>query len=142
MYKKTVTYTDFNGVERTEDFYFNLTNQELTEMELEVEGGLTSILDKIIKAQNVPDLVKYFKIILKKAYGVKSEDGRKFMKNEAIWEDFESTQAFSDIYMEFAMDDEAASAFVNGIMPPEGKEAIAEAQKNGDIPKVVPKEEK
>ena len=134
MLKKTVTYTDFNGVERTEDFYFNLTLQEITEMELEVEGGLTSILDKIIKAQSVPELVKYFKIILLKAYGVKSDDGRRFIKNDEVRADFESTQAFSDIYMEFANDDKAASDFVNAIMPKEGKEALAQAQKDGDIP--------
>ena len=139
MLKKTVTYTDFNGVERTEDFYFNLTMQELTEMELEVEGGLTTILDKIIKAQSVPELVKYFKIILLKAYGVKSDDGRRFIKNDEVRADFESTQAFSDIYMEFANDDKAAADFVNAIMPKEGKKALAEAPKNGEVttPKVV-----
>lgn len=134
MLKKTVTYTDFNGVERTEDFYFNLTMQELTEMELEVEGGLTTILDKIIKAQSVPELVKYFKIILLKAYGVKSDDGRRFIKNDEVRADFESTQAFSDIYMEFANDDKAAADFVNAIMPKEGKKALAETQKNGEVP--------
>ena len=129
MYKKTVTYTDFNGTERTEDFYFNLTMQELSEMELGVEGGLTTILQRIIDSKNVPDLIKYFKIVLLKAYGVKSDDGRKFMKSDEIREDFESTQAFSDIYMEFANSDEAAADFINQIMPKEAKEAIVEAEK-------------
>ena len=128
MLKKTVTYTDFNGTERTEDFYFNLTEAELTEMELEHEGGFHYFLEKIIKSQSVPELIKWFKIILLKAYGVKSDDGRRFIKNDEVRAEFEQSQAFSDIYMEFVNDDNAAADFVNRVMPEKYRTEVAKAQ--------------
>ncbi len=117
MIKKTVTFTDFNGNERTEDFYFHLTEQELTEWELSVDGGLSGVLTRIINSQDNKKLVEIFKDLLIRSYGVKTPDGRGFIKNEEVLNNFKYTQAFSDIYMELATDDKAASEFINGIMP-------------------------
>lgn len=117
MLKKTVTYTDFNDVERTEDFYFHLTEAELSEMDLDAEGNLADKLQKIIDSKNMKEIKDAFKWIVLKAYGEKSEDGRRFMKSEEIRNNFEATQAYSDIWVELATDADAASAFVNGIMP-------------------------
>ena len=117
MLKKTVTYTDFDGNLRTEDCYFNLTEAELAEMEYSLDGGLSALLKKIINEDNQPQLVKFFKELVVKSYGVKSADGRKFIKNDQVREDFTSSAVYSKIFMELATDSEAASAFVNGIMP-------------------------
>lgn len=117
MIKKTVTYKDFDGNERTEDFYFHLTEQELTEWELSVDGGLSGVLTRIINSKDNRKLVEIFKDLLIRSYGVKTPDGRGFIKNEDVLNDFKYTQAFSDIYMELATDDKAASEFVNGIIP-------------------------
>jgi len=117
MIKKTVTYKDFDGNERTEDFYFHLTEQELTEWELSVDGGLSGVLTRIINSKDNKKIIEIFKDLLIRSYGVKTPDGRGFVKNEEVLNDFKYTQAFSDIYMELATDDKAASDFVNGIIP-------------------------
>ena len=117
MIKKTVTYTDFDGNERTEDFYFHLTEQELAEWELSADGGLSGVLTRIINSRDDKKLMEIFKDLLIRSYGVKTPDGRGFIKNEEVLNSFKYTQAFSDIYMELATNDVAASEFVNGIIP-------------------------
>lgn len=117
MLKKTIKYTDYNGVERTEDFYFNLNKAEIMEMQLTTVGGLDAYLKKIISAQDMPTLMRIFKDLVLKSYGVKSDDGRRFIKNEKLREEFEQTEAYSILYMELSTDAESAAAFVNGIIP-------------------------
>ena len=117
MLKKTITYTDFNGVERTEDFYFNLTKAEIAEMELEVPGGMTTMIERITKTQDTPSLIKVFKELILRSYGKKSDDGRRFIKNKELVEEFKDSEAYSELFMELATNTEAASAFVNGITP-------------------------
>ena len=117
MLKKTIKYTDYNGVERTEDFYFNLNKAEIMEMQLTTVGGLDAYLKKIISAQDMPTLMRIFKDLVLKSYGVKSDDGRRFIKNEKLREEFEQTEAYSILYMELSTDADAAAAFVNGIIP-------------------------
>ena len=129
MIKKTVTYEDFNGVERTEDFYFNFSKAELTEMELSTEGGLQAKLQKIIDAKDNAQLVAYFKDIVLKSYGEKSDDGRRFMKSEERSKAFSETQAYSDIYMELVMDEKAAADFINGIIPKDLADEIKKQEK-------------
>lgn len=117
MLKKTTTYVDYNGTERTEDHYFHLTKAEIMEMELGTVGGLTETIRKIIAAQDTPSIVKLFKELVLKAYGVKSDDGKRFIKNDELREAFSQTEAYSMIFMELATDADAASNFVNGIVP-------------------------
>lgn len=117
MLKKTIKYTDFNGVDREEDFYFNLTEAELAEMNLMTKGGLKGYLEAIINTQDTPAIAELFKKIINKAYGVKSPDGRKFTKSSEILEDFIYTQAYSNLYMSLIADADAAANFVNGVIP-------------------------
>lgn len=117
MLKKTVTYTDYNGVNRTEDFYFNLTKAEIMEMELGTTGGFAEMIQKVISAQDSPTIMKIFKDLVLKAHGEKSADGKRFMKSDEIATAFSQTEAYSQIFMELATDAEAAAKFVNGIMP-------------------------
>ena len=117
MLTKSITYTDYNGEQRTETFYFNLTKAELAELNLSTEGGLQNVLQKIIDSKNVPEITKWFKKIIVMAYGEKSPDGRRFIKNRELTEEFLQTEAYSELFMELLSNDEAASDFVNGIIP-------------------------
>lgn len=132
MLKKTVTYHDYNDVERTEDFYFNLSKAELLEMELGTSGGLAEMIRKIVAAQDAPAIIKVFKELVLKAYGEKSADGKRFIKSEELSEAFSQTEAYSQIFMELATDDNKAAEFVNGIVPA----GMAEAANNAIAPVV------
>lgn len=133
MLKKTVTYTDYNGVERTEDHYFNLTKAEIMEMEMSVSGGFTEMVKKVVAAQEAPAIMKIFKDLILKAYGEKSLDGKRFVKIDAngrkLADDFIQTEAYSIIFMELATDADAAAAFVNGIIPADAAKQLAEMEK-------------
>lgn len=121
MLKKTIKYEDYNGVERNEDFYFNLTKAELFQMELGFDGGLEEYIMKIIKAQDVKTIIDLFKKLILQSYGEKSDDGKRFIKinDEGVnlANRFAQTEAFSQLYMELATDDNAASEFIKGIIP-------------------------
>ena len=117
MLTKVISYVDYDGNERSETCYFNLTKAELAELNLTTEGGLQTVLQKIIDAKNVPELTKWFKKIILMAYGVKSDDGRRFIKSEELTEAFTQTEAYSELFMELITDSEAASKFVNGLLP-------------------------
>lgn len=117
MIKRTIKYTDYNGVEREEDFYFNLSKAELAEMELTTKGGLTDYIQNIVNSENTAAIVSTFKQLLLKAYGVKSEDGKRFIKSDELSKEFSQTEAYSELFMELATDDKKASEFINGIVP-------------------------
>lgn len=124
MLKKTIKYIDFNGVEREEDFYFNLTKAELAELELGISGGLSEMLKKIQQTKDVPSIMEVFKKLLLLAYGEKSADGKHFMKSEEISNTFKCTEAYSVLFMDLATDADAASAFINGIIPSDYAEEL------------------
>ncbi len=117
MLKKTIKFTDYNGVERTEDFFFNLNKAEIAEMEMSYAGGLTTYINRIIAAQDNPTLVKLFKDLILMSYGVKSDDGREFVKNDEIRNKFKHTEAYSILFMELSTNADAAAEFVTGIIP-------------------------
>lgn len=134
MIKRTVTFTNYDGEEVTQDFYFNLTNAEIVEMELSTPGGLSTMLQKIINTKNVPETVKLFKEILLKSYGQKSADGNHFVKNQQITDEFISSPAFSELYMELAFDTDAATKFINGVVPSDISTKMKTQNANGVIP--------
>lgn len=117
MLKKTVTYTDYNGVERTEDYYFNLSKAEILEMEMGTTGGLAEMIKKIVDAKDAPAIIRVFKELVLKAYGEKSDDGKRFIKSKELSEAFSQTEAYSQIFMELATDADKGAEFVNGIVP-------------------------
>lgn len=127
MLKKTIKYTDYNGVERTEDFWFNLSKAEIMEMELSTIGGLAESIQKIVKEQDAPAIIKIFKDLILKAYGEKSPDGKRFIKSYDLSLAFSQSEAYSNLFMELATDADAAAKFVNGIVPADAAEA-AKAQ--------------
>lgn len=125
MLKQTITYTDYNGVERTEDFFFNLTKAEILEMEMGTTGGLAEMLTKIVAAQDGPAIVKVIKDLILKAYGEKSPDGKRFIKSEEISTAFSQTEAYSKLFMELATDDKKGAEFINGILPSDLAKQVA-----------------
>lgn len=127
MFKKTMTYTDYNGIERTEDFYFNLTKAELVKMQMGTTGGLDEMMKKLVSTQDVPAIIKIFEDLVLKAYGEKSADGKRFIKTPEITAAFAQTEAYSNLFMELAFDDKAAAEFINGIVPADVSKQMSEA---------------
>lgn len=117
MLKKTITYTDFDGNQRIEDFFFNLTKAEVTEMEMSYEGGYAQKLQDIVNANDSKQIVESFKELILNAYGEKSTDGKRFIKTPELREAFSQTEAYSELFMELATNAEASAAFVNGVIP-------------------------
>lgn len=117
MYKKTVTYRDFDDNERTEDLFFNYTTAEVSEMELSVAGGLTALIQKIINDDDKHQIFSNFKEIVLGAYGEKSLDGKYFVKNKEIRERFKSSAAFAELILELGTDDQKAAEFIKAVLP-------------------------
>lgn len=117
MLKKRIKYTDYDGNEREEDFYFNLSKAELVELELTTDGGLEQMIQKITDTRDMPKLIELFKRLILMSYGEKSENGKRFIKSKELSDAFAQTEAYSELFMELATDDKAASEFVNGIVP-------------------------
>lgn len=124
MLHKTIEYVDYNGVARKETFWFNLTEAELMELQFGTVGGFEEMIRKIISTQDQPKLMSLFKQIILMSYGVKSDDGRQFIKNDAIRDSFAQTEAYSKLYMELLLNADEAAKFVNGIVPSSVSEKI------------------
>lgn len=117
MFKRTITYDDYSGNRRTEDFYFHLSRAEIMEMDMGVAGGMVQLMERLMAEQDITKIVKIFKDIILKAYGVKSPDGRRFIKSPELAEEFSQTEAYSILFTELATDAKAAADFINGIVP-------------------------
>lgn len=125
MLKKTITFTDYDGNVRTEDFYFHLNKSELIKWMI-TSGDYTfdRVLVRLSESKNGKEIMKHFEDLIRLSYGVKSLDGRKFIKNEEVWSDFYNTEAYSVLFTELVTDGKKAGAFVNGIIPKDLQEAI------------------
>lgn len=130
MYKIHEKYTDFNGTEREEDFYFNLMKSEIMELELGEVGGLSAMLRQVIATQDVPKIMSIFKKLVLQAYGEKSADGKRFVKNPELTEAFSQTEAYSQIFMRLATDSKAATEFVNHVVPSDLAEQAKKASES------------
>lgn len=136
MLKKTITYEDFNGDEVSEDFFFHLSKAELVELELSHTGGLSVALEKIVEAEDGKSIIAEFKNILLMSYGKKSEDGRRFIKNQELRDEFESSEAYSTLFMELVTDAGAAAEFVNGVIPAKLAEEVAKVAQTEQKPEI------
>ena len=134
MYKITETYTDYDDNQRTEDFYFNYSQAELADMQFSVPGGLAGMIDKIIKTNDTPELVKLFRELIQKAYGEKSNDGRRFIKSPELTKEFTETVAYSQIYIRLATDSKAAQEFINKVVPKSMKDKMQQANQQNVVP--------
>lgn len=132
MLKKNIKYVDYDGNERSEDFYFNLNKAEVVELQLGTVGGLTKTLEKIVQEKDASRIIEYFKTLILKAYGEKSADGRRFVKSQELRDAFEQTEAYSELFMELASNAKMAAEFVNGVLPKEAVDAIG-VEKKTDV---------
>lgn len=134
MYKKTITFTDYNGIQRTEDHLFNLSKAELIMMESSVTGGMEQKLRKIVESQDNVAIMEVFKDLIHRSYGKKSDDGRRFIKSDEFATEFEQTEAYSELVVGLLKDPDEAALFVNGIMPPD---LMQEAAKLKTVPETT-----
>lgn len=137
MYKKTITFTDYNGVERTEDFYFNLNESEVMKLEMRVPGGLTAMMQRIVQKLDAQQIIDTFEDLIRQSYGEKSPDGREFRKDSGLVERFMQTEAYNKLFMELCTDSKAASEFFNSIIP---QKLDSEVSKQTNPPTLVPVE--
>lgn len=117
MYKKTIAFTDYNGIDREEDFYFNLNESEVTKLELRVPGGLTAMMQRIVKKLDAQQIIDTFEDLIRQSYGEKSPDGREFDKSPELTQKFMQTEAYNKFFMELCTDSKAAAEFFNNITP-------------------------
>lgn len=117
MLKRNIKYTDFDGNERAEDFYFNLTKAEVAQMEMSTEGGFAKMLEKIVAEKDSKRIIEIFEDLILKSYGEKSPDGRRFIKTQELRDSFSQTEAYSELFMSLANNADLAAEFVNGIIP-------------------------
>lgn len=132
MVKRTIEYTDYNGVTRKEDFYFNITKSEALEMEMSTEGGLVEKLKKMVATQNGPQIMRFFKEFILKSYGEKSDDGRRFIKSQELSTAFSQTEAYNILFTELCTDADAAAKFVNGAVGVEAQNNVVSIDKQGN----------
>lgn len=117
MIKWPISYTDYNGENHTEDFYFNLNKAEVMQMNLEANGAYGEYLQRIVDQRDYAKIGKEFRRLILLAYGEKSADGRRFVKNSEMSDAFEQTEAYSELYMQLATDEDAATKFISGVLP-------------------------
>lgn len=137
MLKKTVTYTDFNGEQVSEDLFFHLSQAELVEMEMSEKDGLSEALQRIIEAEDGKQIISQFKTIILSSYGKKSPDGKRFIKNQQLREEFESSEAYSTLFMELVTNTDSAIEFTNGIVPAGVVEAATAAIEAASKPELA-----
>lgn len=125
MIVKHIKYTDYDGNVREEDFYFNLNKAEISEMELSEAGGYSKMLEKLQTSPDVPKIMAVFKDIILKSYGIKSDDGKRFIKSEQLSKEFTETEAYSELFMEIGSDPEKAKEFIVGILPADMRQQVA-----------------
>ena len=123
MHKEVITYNDLNGVQRTEDFYFDLSKPEIVKMQASAKGGYDVQLKSIAASLDGAKIMDFFENFVSKAYGVKSEDGRRFMKSDEISRSFMETPAYEVLFEKLVTDDKYAADFVNAVMRSKGNAA-------------------
>lgn len=130
MLKKTITYTDYDGMERTEDFWFNLSKTELTKLDAELPGGVLGVLRKIIDKKDRKALVDFIETLILRSYGEKTLDGKRFVKTPEMAEEFMQTPAYDELFMSILSDTDSQTSFINGVIPQSMAKEIEQTDKN------------
>ena len=129
MLKKTITYTDYDGTERTEDFWFNLSKTELTKLDAELPGGALGVLRKIIDKKDRKALVDFIETLILRSYGEKTLDGKRFVKTPEMAEEFMQTPAYDELFMSILSDTDSQTSFINGVIPQSMAKEIEQTDK-------------
>jgi len=137
MLKKTITYTDYNGIERKEDFLFNMTKSELMKWDLKTPGGLAARLERITQKYDVPALTSFIEDIIDMSYGVKSDDGVRFIKDEKLSTMFRQTEAYDQLFVTLLSNEKETTDFINGILPQELMEEVKKQNATSNKPALL-----
>ena len=129
MLKKTITYTDYDGMARTEDFWFNLSKTELTKLDAELPGGVLGVLRKIIDKKDRKALVDFIETLILRSYGEKTLDGKRFVKTPDMAEEFMQTPAYDELFMSILSDTDSQTSFINGVIPQSMAKEIEQTDK-------------
>ena len=129
MLKKTITYTDYDGMERTEDFWFNLSKTELTKLDAELPGGVLGVLRKIIDKKDRKARVDFIETLILRSYGEKTLDGKRFVKTPDMAEEFMQTPAYDELFMSILSDTDSQTSFINGVIPQSMAKEIEQTDK-------------
>ena len=129
MLTKTITYTDYDGMERTEDFWFNLSKTELTKLDAELPGGVLGVLRKIIDKKDRKALVDFIETLILRSYGEKTLDGKRFVKTPEMAEEFMQTPAYDELFMSILSDTDSQTSFINGVIPQSMAKEIEQTDK-------------
>jgi len=138
MLKKTITYTDYNGLERTEDFRFNISKSELLKWNLKTPGGLAARLERISQKYDVPEITKFLEETIDYAYGIISDDGVRFIKDENLSKMFRQTDAYDKLFVDLLSDEKKLTAFINGLLPQELVNEANALNGNSNKPSLLP----
>lgn len=123
MFKYTITYTDYNGNEQNQDLYFNISKAEMIKLQFSMKGGFDQYLQGIVNRDNPDEILNAFTQIVDLSYGVKSEDGTRFVKNEEVLKEFTETPAYSEFIMALLTEEGLSDKFINGIVPVDTNQA-------------------
>lgn len=126
MYKKNITYTDFNGDERTDAFYFNLSDAEILELQVSYGGDMSRIMSNMLEKRDAKGLLGIITDLIKTSYGEKSNDGKRFMKNPEITDSFVTTDAYSKLVLELLNDEKEFEKFMTNVIPSAKREKLNE----------------
>lgn len=132
MRKETITYTDYNNVIRTEDFFFNLNEAELTALQYGVDGGMKEMLERIVKSKDNKQIMACFRELIAKSYGEKSPDGRRFVKSKELSEAFMQTEAYNELMLRFMTDANYSAEFINDVLADVTKRTEERNAKKGE----------
>ena len=137
MRKETITYTDYNNVTRTEDFFFNLNEAELTALQYGVDGGMKEMLERIVKSKDNKQIMACFRELIAKSYGEKSPDGRRFVKSKELSEAFMQTEAYNELMLRFMTDANYSAEFINDVLADVTKRTEERNAKKGENNTIV-----
>lgn len=126
MYKKNITYTDFNGDERTDAFYFNLSDAEILELQVSYGGDMSRIMTNMLEKRDAKGLLGIITDLIRTSYGEKSSDGKRFMKNQEVKDSFVTTDAYSKLVLELLNDEKEFEKFMTNVIPVAKREALNE----------------
>lgn len=137
MYTKRISYEDWNGETREEDFRFNLSKSDIVEMEANTEGGLENYIKEISEKLDAKKIMEFTKMFILKSYGEKSLDGKRFMRSEEISRAFSETPAYDKLFMELVTDADALADFIANVIPKDVRDQASKFMENQNGPKLV-----
>lgn len=102
MLKQKVQYEDFDGATQVEDLYFNLNRMELIALQSRYgKEDMAAYIDKLVEDKDIEKVYEILNDIVLSAYGIRSEDGKRFLKSETIREEFKQSLAYDALIEDF-----------------------------------------